>query len=545
MPLSFTSPYSTRIGVIGAGTMGSGIALAALLADVRVTLYDINTEFLERAGEYIRVHLEKKSKKSNLEFLELTFDLSKIAGADVVIEAVSENLALKQGLFSQLDQICPPPAVLATNTSTLPVTAIAGACQHPDRVGGLHFFNPAVVMPLIEVIQGAQTSDETVTALVTLAEKLGKTPVIARDTPGFIVNRVARPFYGEALRLLGDQAASIETIDQIACLSGGFRMGPFQLMDLIGIDVNFAATESMYAQSFNEPRYRPHPIQAQMVQQKALGVKTGRGFYHYTSEGKIIIQTPPQQRAAPRQQAGKPNSLLLVSPGSWVPGLAEACRQAGYQLTNGAFSIPPRPAAALITAGVKEELKKLVIQYDRDLDPEVPLLCQCADVTLTEVATWVQHPGRLAGFDGLFFANKAAINSGQAQARPAAGAVTLVPSPVLTPRSRSEIEAFCLSLDRFPVWIQDTPALVLPRLVTMLANEAAFLLGEGTAEADTIDLAMRLGANYPRGPLAWARELGYARVVDVLDFLHKELGGERYRVAPLMRRWARLEWITA
>ena len=283
---SIITPYSLKIGVLGAGTMGSGIALTLLLADLPVSIYDVSEDMLARALEYLQKHLVKKGKETNLAELQLTTELADLGGSDILIEAVTEELGLKQELFARLDAICPPPAILATNTSTLSVTTIAAATSSPERVAGMHFFNPAPLLPLVEVVRGAHTSQETLQALLALAGKIGKTPVVASDTPGFIVNRVARPFYGEALRLLGERVATHDQIDRIVRLGAGFRMGPFELMDLIGIDVNFAVSRSVYEAFFHDPRFRPHPIQQRMVESGLLGRKTGRGFYEYPDNPK-------------------------------------------------------------------------------------------------------------------------------------------------------------------------------------------------------------------------------------------------------------------
>lgn len=519
MSIQISNPYSIRLGVLGAGTMGSGIALTALLSNMLVMLYDVSPQMLEQARSYIDKHLARKGQASGLKNLVLTQSLEDLTGAGVVVEAVPEDLALKQKLFARLDLICSPPAILATNTSTLPVTAIAAATSTPERVAGMHFFNPAPVLPLVEVIRGAQTNPDTIQTLVKLAQLIGKTPVVARDTPGFIVNRVARPFYGEALRLLGEGTATHSEIDLVVRLGGGFRMGPFQLMDLIGIDVNFAAMQSMYEQTFGEPRYRPHLIQAQMVQQKALGRKSGRGFYRYDPDH------PTADPDLPRQS--KHSGQVMISRGYWGPGTAETCRKAGYTFTNDAAN---HPIIGIVIAGKSDGLKKQVLEMDRSLPADVPLLCQCADITLTELAAWVSHPERLVGFDGLFFAS--------------GSIASLVSSPTLTPQARAAVESFVTSTGRLQAWIQDSPALILPRIVSMLANEAAFALGEGVAELKTIDKAMQLGVNYPKGPLTWAKEIGYPTIVETLDHLHAEYGEERYRVAPLLRRWARLSNVT-
>ncbi len=213
--------------------------------------------------------------------VRLTTRLEDLAAAECVIEAVPEVLELKRQVFGTLDAVCPPATVLATNTSSLSVTELAAATRRPDRFVGIHFFNPVPLMGLIEIVRGLQTSDATLAFARDLAQRLGKTAVEVKDTPGFIVNRVARPFYNEALRLLNDRVADVATIDRIMKLGGGFRMGPFELMDLVGNDVNFAVTSQVYAGYFGEPKYRPSYLQQRVVQAGALGRKTKKGWYSY------------------------------------------------------------------------------------------------------------------------------------------------------------------------------------------------------------------------------------------------------------------------
>jgi len=277
------------IAVLGSGTMGSGIAQVCALRGFNTILYDITSEIAAKGYDRLRASIQKgvelgktppETAASALARLFSTGELKDCSTADLVIEAAPEELELKHDLFRRLDALLAPHALLASNTSSLSITALAGATHRPEQVLGLHFFNPPHLMALVEVVRGDRTSEATLNAGMGFARALGKTPVACKDTPAFIVNRVARPFYGEALRLLGENAADPSTIDSLI-KALGFKMGPFELMDLIGLDVNFAVTQSVYHAFFEDPRYRPHPIQRRMVEAGRLGRKAGRGFYEY------------------------------------------------------------------------------------------------------------------------------------------------------------------------------------------------------------------------------------------------------------------------
>ncbi len=279
-----------KIGIIGSGTMGTGIAQVCVQSGYNTILFDSSKQALEKSENLFLKNIDKAHEKKNITEMEYNFckkavcfsdQFSSLKDCDLIIEAIVENLDIKQNLFSDLSKMVNPETILASNTSSLSITAISGKTQNPDRVIGIHFFNPAYIMKLVEIIRGVHTSNETVERSRKFIDSIKKTTVVAKDTPGFIVNRIARPFYGEAFKIIGDNISDVETADKIMEEIGGFKMGPFRLLDLIGIDVNFEVTKSVYNAFFQDPKYRPHIIQQRMVEAGRHGIKSKKGFYSY------------------------------------------------------------------------------------------------------------------------------------------------------------------------------------------------------------------------------------------------------------------------
>jgi 3-hydroxybutyryl-CoA dehydrogenase len=486
---------SAPIAVIGAGTMGAGIAQVAAVAGHPVLVYDAAPGAAERAVDAVRMRIAALVAKGRLDVdparlrLDVARELDELAPARCVVEAVVEDLAVKQALFADLEKVVTPGCVLATNTSSLSPTAIAAALSHPGRLVGMHFFNPAPVMRLVEVVSGLATRPEVDAAVTELALSWGKQVVQAAATPGFIVNRVARPYYAEALRLAEEQAAGPATIDAVLTQAGGFRMGPFALMDLVGQDVNEAVTRSVWTAFGYDPGSRRRCCSVPWSRPAGwLGRKSGRGWYRY-GDG----EPPPQADAASSRPAPSWVAEHGPSPLRTLLGRCPAEVRTGadgdgsVELPGGARLVrcDGRPATALAAGrGVP------VVVVDRVLD----------DATATGIA--------VAACDGC---PAAALDE----------AVGLLQAAGLT-----------------VYVIDDAPGLVVTRTVAMLVNGAIDARHKGVASAADIDTAMRLGTNYPLGPLAWGQSWGPAAILAVLDALHAWYGEDRYRASALLRRIA-------
>lgn len=298
MPNPLNLGPAKTVGVIGAGTMGAGIAQVAATAGCKVYLFDANRTQTEKALQALSRTLSKlvdkqkmtaEKQREILGNIQLAAKIPDFCACDLVIEAVLENKEIKTVLFSDVEKHVPESCIIASNTSSISITALSSELKFPSRFIGIHFFNPASIMPLVEIIPGLLTDQNLPGYIYNLMESWGKTPIIAKDVPGFIVNRIARPFYGEALRIVEENMATPQQTDAAMKQLGGFKMGPFELMDLIGIDVNFAVTQTVYKDYFFDPKYKPSLLQQRMVEAKLLGRKTGKGFYDYSENAVNLV----------------------------------------------------------------------------------------------------------------------------------------------------------------------------------------------------------------------------------------------------------------
>jgi 3-hydroxybutyryl-CoA dehydrogenase len=483
--------------------MGRGIAQVAAQAGHPVWLYDPYPQALDKALAEIEADLRKAAERGRLpqgveevlSRIETTDALEPCARAEWVIEAVPEQLELKQQVLGRLGELN-LQSVLATNTSTLSISAIAARVPRPERVVGLHFFNPAQRMRLVEVIPAVQTDEAVLRRALELTRRWGKEPVQVGDFPGFLVNRVARPFYGEALRLHGE-GVSKEHIDWI--LRGlGFPMGPFELMDLIGLDVNYAASRSVFEGMYAQARYRPHPLQYQRVAAGLLGRKSGEGWYRYPPG-------PPPPPAPPEADLASAPLAFIVGPNALAQELRRRFRHT-EEVGEADFVLDCR---------VLPERKS-------DFLEDLPV------VTLA-------------------WGHSASLASARYGSRPVAGfslvpplsphSVAEVMAPLSGPNAASQIaKRYFEAHGHTTLLLPDQPGGVGFRVLALLINEAVWALAEGVASAAEIDKAMRLGTGYPRGPLEWAEILWLKPLLRALEGLHAELGDERYRPHPLLRR---------
>jgi len=498
MPGFDADAQDLTVGVIGAGAMGRGIAQVLAACGCRVLLADARAGAADEGAAFARRMLDRAAEKGAMtgeaaavakaRIAVVPPDSPRFAEARLAIEAIVEDLEPKRRLFAALESVVDEGCVLATNTSSLSVTAIAAACRRPARVAGFHFFNPVPLMKLVEVIGGPLTDPAAVESLLALGRRIGHRAVVVADSPGFLVNHAGRGFGTEALRIVGEGVADFAAVDRILRDAAGFRMGPFELMDLTGVDVSHPVMESIYEQFYHEPRFRPSPIARQRMAAGLLGRKTGRGYYPY-KDGHM--QAPPEP-AVPAPRGSRP---LWVSPRD-AAGHAAVAAALGGRAETGAK--PPADAVCIVTP-VGE------------------------DATTAALAEGLD-PRRTVAVDPMF----------------AAGRRTLMTTPVTEAGARDAAHA-ALAADGTPVTvIRDSAGFVAQRVVACVVNVACDIAQQRIARPEDIDSAVTLGLGYPAGPLAWGDKLGPARVLAVLDAMQRLYGDPRYRASPWLRRRALL-----
>jgi len=497
-------PDTATVGIVGAGAMGAGIAQVAAAAGHKVLLFDsvsgAAAKGIARAAQGLdglvaKGKLDRAGRDKTIGNIQTVASLDALAPCAVVIEAIVEDLAAKRELFARLETIA-ANALLATNTSSISITAIARDLKHPARLAGMHFFNPAPVMKLVEIVSGLATAPATAEALAGLATRWGKTPVQARSTPGFIVNRIARPYYSEALSLLHEKRAKPAAID--ACLrAAGFRMGPCELMDFIGHDVNFAVTQSVFEANFGDRRYAPSPVQKELVDAGRLGRKTGQGFYTYGADEKRKPSSPPPVWPALRTRVTVcgtgPTADMLLSALQMTDAPVDRDFEAhgtGLRIDGLGLWLTDGEPAGLHEAHGEDTDHYAVF--------DIPLGGKCEGAIAVAFAAATPHALRQEGLSAL-----------------AATGFT-------------------------PLQIGDAPGLIVARTIAMLVNEAADAVQQGVCSAEAADAAMKLGVAWPAGPFEWLERLGADTIVRILDSLGRLSRGERYRVSPYLRErvWA-------
>lgn len=491
---------SKTVGVIGAGTMGIGIAQVAAKYGHPVKLLDQNKAAIEKGLKAMEAGLAKLVSRGRMEAAEVQALMARITPCDssaqladcsLVVEAIVENLEVKQSLFKALESICADDTILATNTSSISVTAIGAVLDRPENLVGMHFFNPAPIMKLVEVVAGLASSKTVVETTADTAIAWGKKIVIAKSTPGFIVNRIARPFYAESLRLLEESAASEATLDAVIRDAAGFRMGPFELMDLIGHDVNYSVTETVFNSYYQDKRFLPSLIQKELVAGGFLGRKSGRGFYQY---GEAADKPEPSVS----ESSFKPDAIVIEGDLGVAGSLAKLADAAGIKVTV-------TDGAGLIKIGG-------------------------TILALTDGRTATRR-AKEGGIQNLVLFDL--LGSYESNTR-----ITIAPAMQASPEALDQAVGFFAALGKTVSVIGDAPGLCVMRTVCMLANEGADAVYQGVCDVPAVDDAMRYGLNYSRGPMAWADEIGLDHVCLVLANLQSSYGLDRYRTSLLLQQYS-------
>lgn len=492
------------IGIVGAGAMGRGIAQIAAQAGLTVKLFDLNAQAIVAARDSLQQTWEKlvgkgkissEDAQASLARVHACADLSDMADADAVVEAVIERLDVKRDLFKQLEAIVSADCILASNTSSLAITAIAAACEKPGRVAGFHFFNPVPLMKVVEIIDGLRTDRETGDALMALTRKMGHKPVRAKDMPGFIVNHAGRGLNIEGLRTAQEAVAPFYQIDAIMREQAGFRMGPFELLDLTALDVSHPVMESIYQQFYDEPRFRPSPITAVRFAGGMLGRKTGEGFYRYT-DGKKQVPTEPSVPALPE------NLKVWVAP---------------YH------SVGHKRALGLLKA-----LKVTVVSAEQPPADALIVVTPYGEDTASVVSANQLDGERTVALDTFF-----GLEQGKRR--------VVMCSMATLPQWRDAAHALFASDDTPVSVIDDSAGFVGQRLVAAFVNVASDIAQQTIASPEDIDLAVSLGLGYPMGgPLSMGDTLGAGHVLEILRAMHRTTGDMRYRASLWLQRRVQL-----
>jgi 3-hydroxybutyryl-CoA dehydrogenase len=510
---------SRPVAVIGSGAMGAGIAQVAAVAGYTVRLFDTRPEAVTRAIGDIGAALGKLVAKDRMSAADCAAAVGRLhaaatpealADAGMVVEAIVEQLDAKRALFAQLEGIVADDCILATNTSSISVTAIGAGLRVPGRLAGMHFFNPVPLMALCEVVSGLATEAGVAQTVYDTAAAWGKSPVHAKSTPGFIVNRLARPYYAEGWRLLNEQAADAATIDAVMREAGGFRMGPFELMDLIGHDVNFAVTQSVFHAYFNDPRFTPSVLQQELVSAGFLGRKSGRGCYRYDEGAPAVAAASeaPQPRPEYVSYTIEQGAAAHAVGGAVADALAARLRAAGIAITH-------RKTPETLTHAVEH-------------DDAPAFHCNGAALYLTDGRSATQRARDNNHADTVLF--DLALDYGSAKR------IAIARADQCSDAAFRAVAGLLQAAGLTVTLLDDVPGMAVMRTVAMLANEAADAVNQGVCSAVAADIAMQRGVNYPRGPLAWADAIGIEHVVRVLTNLAASYGEDRYRVSPLLRR---------
>lgn len=498
MQLGMGKGMFEKVAVVGTGVMGQGIAEVMCLAGSTVLLHDARegaaASAVARIGDSLqrrvaRGRISAEDRETALARLHPVSSLSELADASLVVEAIVEDLDAKRSLMRELEAVVAPDCILASNTSSLSVTEIAAACAHPRRVAGYHFFNPVPAMKVVEIVAGARTDAAVADALVAFARRFGHHPIVAADSPGFIVNHAGRGYGTEAFRLLAEQVAPFHVIDRIMREAAGFRMGPFELLDLTGLDVSHPVMESIYHQFYQEPRFRPSPIARRRAAAGLYGRKSGGGFYDYV-EGKPVLPDVSREPVA-LEPAALPSAVRIL-PGEGEEEVRKIARLAGVALAD---------------------------------DAELALVPLIGEDATTAVCRLGLFPDRTLGFDPLF-----GLNTHR----------TLVATPATTVLSRARAQAL-FTADGIPASVvEDSYGAVAQRIVATIVNIASDIAQQGIATPADIDAGVRLGLNYPYGPLEWGDRIGPALILRILETQFEITRDPRYRPSLWLRRRAML-----